>query len=180
MSESAVRGAVTRISGEELLELFQEMGFVAELDAFGDGTPVLRFQVEGLKCLVLFYGIEGDGRARSLQFRAIFSDLLPLQKINEWHRSKRFPKAYLDTDGNVTVDMDVFLDGGVSREHIKESISSWRSGFLSFLSYASENIVGDRIQSSFPDSKGSSNRAMMAERDELPPVSPTDTGLKGE
>jgi len=162
MSDSTGRAAVTRISGEELLELFQEMGFVAELDAFGDGTPLLRFQVEGLKCLLLFYGIEGDGRARSLQFRAIFSDPITLQKINEWHRSKRFPKAYLDSDGNVTVDMDIFLEGGVSRQHIKDRILSWRSGFLSFLSYAAEDTLADRIQSSFPDSKGSSDAAMLS------------------
>ena len=49
-----------------------------------------------------------------------------LDKINEWNRSKRFSRAYLDADGDAVVEMDLNLRGGVTRDNIEANFSNWR------------------------------------------------------
>jgi hypothetical protein len=120
----------TSITGEELLAIIREMGFVPELSKDSEGDPVVRFQIEGLKTSILFY--EGkEGRYESLQFFAGFSDKVPLQKTNEWCRKKRYSRVYLDANDTINIEWDVTLAGGVRKEYIIEAVRRWRRIFLS-------------------------------------------------
>lgn len=119
----------TSISGEEMAELVREQGYTPELDRDSRGDPMIRFQVAGYTCLLFFYGVEDD-RAASLQFRAAFRENVPIEKVNEWNRRKRFLKVYLDEDGDINMDMDVDLEGGVTREYLAERLRTWRAAFL--------------------------------------------------
>jgi len=123
-------GAVlTSISGEEMAQLVREEGYSAELDRDSRGDPMIRFQVAGYTCLLFFYGVQDD-RADSLQFRAAFRENVPIEKVNEWNRRKRFLKVYLDEDGDLNMDMDVDLEGGVTRDYLLERVRTWRAAFL--------------------------------------------------
>jgi hypothetical protein len=75
---------------------------------------------QGYNCLLFFYGVK-EGRAMSVQFRAAFREKVPIQKVNEWNRKKRFLKVYLDEDDDINMDMDVDLEGGVTRDYLAES-----------------------------------------------------------
>jgi hypothetical protein len=44
----------------------------------------------------------------------------------DWNREKRFGKAYLDQDGDATVEMNVNLHGGVSLANLEATIDWWR------------------------------------------------------
>lgn len=128
--ESATKGIFTTISGEEMAQIVREEGYAPELGADSRGDPLIRFRVEGYNCLLVFYGVQ-DGRAMSLQFRAAFREQVDIGKVNEWNRRKRFLKAYLDEDGDINMDMDVDLEGGVTRAYLVERLRTWRAAFLS-------------------------------------------------
>jgi hypothetical protein len=98
---------------------------------------MIRFRVEGYNCLLFFYGVE-DGRAMSLQFRAAFREQVPMEKVNEWNRRKRFLKVYLDEDGDVNMDMDVDLEGGVTRAYLAERLRTWRAAFLACVRFLAD------------------------------------------
>jgi hypothetical protein len=42
-----------------------------------------------------------------------------VQLVNEWNKTKRFGRAYIDADGDPCVELDYDLEGGVSDESIK-------------------------------------------------------------
>ena len=125
------------ISGEEMAQIVREEGYAPELDQDPQGDPMIRFRVEGYHCLLFFYGVE-DGRAMSLQFRAAFREQVPMEKVNEWNRRKRFLKVYLDEDGDVNMDMDVDLEGGVTRAYLAERLRTWRAAFLACVRFLAD------------------------------------------
>lgn len=122
------------VSGPEMTDIVREMGFVPELTTDSGGDPLIKLQIEGLRCQIVFYGCK-DGRASSIQFIAWFAGAVPLEKMNEWNRRKRFGKAYLDSDGDPCINLDVDLDGGVRREYLQEILKRWRSVFAGFVSF---------------------------------------------
>lgn len=123
-----------RISSAEMLSIFQQEGFYAEEGEDGVGDPRISFKVEGIRCQVFFYDVE-DGRASSLQFATAFDAKPGLEKVNAWNQKKRFLKTYLDDEGDLHMELDVDLDGGVTRGHLAEQIRLWRNSLLSCLRF---------------------------------------------
>jgi hypothetical protein len=125
------------ISGPEMADLVREMGFVPELTTDSGGDPLIKFRIESMMCLIYFYGNK-DGRSDSLQFSAGFANKPAITKVNEWNAKKRFLKAHLDPEGDVIVNMDFEIDGGVTLEFFQERLKRWRAVFLSFTSFMRE------------------------------------------
>jgi hypothetical protein len=51
---------------------------------------------------------------------------VPLERINEWNRSQRFGRAYLDKDGDPVIEMDLDLDdGGLSAALFADNLEFW-------------------------------------------------------
>ncbi len=128
---------IETVSGEELTLILREMGFSPELKTDRGGDPLVSFQIEGLKCFIACYGCQG-ARATSLQFGTGFSDKKPLETINAFNRATRFGKAYLDSDGDLMLTLDLALQGGVSRKYLEEMIRRWRGVFVGLCRSMSE------------------------------------------
>ena len=63
---------------------------------------------------------------------------LSLEDINEWNMTKRWPKAFLDSDGDTNIELVVNLDGGVSFRNLEDTLDWWSTGMSSFVTYARE------------------------------------------
>jgi Putative bacterial sensory transduction regulator len=60
-----------------------------------------------------------------------------VQSVNEWNKSKRFGRAYIDGDGDPCVELDYDLEGGVSDASIKvwfDTVNSIVSAFRTHVS----------------------------------------------
>jgi hypothetical protein len=55
------------------------------------------------------FRFEGDRRVEGLEF------------CNEWNYNKANPRAYLDSDGDLRVDMTLFTDEPLSDEYVEEN-----------------------------------------------------------
>ena len=126
----------TSLNGEEMAAIVKEAGFSPEVTKDSQGDPLIRFRLEALRCAIYFFGCKND-RCESYQFSAGFSmEKKPGQeKINEWNRTKRFGRAYIDAEQDPHIEMDVDLDGGVTHEYIVRTLSTWRAVFLAFVKY---------------------------------------------
>lgn len=100
-----------------MLSIFQQEGFSAEAGQDAVGDPRIAFRVIGIHCQLYFYD-DKNGRASSLQFATGFNATPGLDKVNEWNRRKRFLKTWLDSDGDIHLEMDLDLDGGVTKGHL--------------------------------------------------------------
>ncbi|MBI3156906.1 MAG: YbjN domain-containing protein [Burkholderiales bacterium] len=128
------------VSPDQIVEIFKTDGFAAEIAALSSGRPFVRFKVDGYNSSIYFYS-ETEGKPgfyRSIQFSTGFRDKLSLDKANQWNRERRFIKVYADTDGELAFDLDIALDGGVTKKFLLERIADWRSLFSSVLAFVSK------------------------------------------
>lgn len=71
-----------------------------------------KFKLKGYK-VVLF------NKGKDIQLYAGFkAKRVTLSRINEWNKSKRFGRAYLDNDNDPVIEADLDFEGGVTAEAI--------------------------------------------------------------
>ena len=91
--------------------------------------------MNGFKSHIIPYD---DGH--SIQFYVCFSGTsAPLEKVNEWNRSKRFSRSYLDSEGDPCLELDLDLAGGIARDR---RIDYFKTCAVSFDQWHDE-VAGD-------------------------------------
>lgn len=112
---------VTSLTATALKELMHDEGYAVSLDKNG----VVTWKVEGLRTQL----VTADD-LRSIQFHAAFDGgNVALEKVNEWNRTKRFSRSYLDDEGDPHLELDLDLSGGVSTERIRDFLRTSRTSF---------------------------------------------------
>ena len=94
------------------------------------GNNVYRFEVDGLKVLLF-------NKAETMQLAASFSGKITLSRINEWNRTKRFTRAYLDNDNEPMLEGDIELTGGVTERNVKEWFKTYVASLKAFQKHIS-------------------------------------------
>lgn len=128
---------VTADPPERVLAIAQNYG-EARMDTDSQGNPMIIGTISGIHYFGFFYGCDGKGGAGcdSLQLRASWTvGVVSLQTVNEWNRTRRFGKAYLEDDGDVVLEMEVNLDFGVTYENLNDTLDWWRIGITEFAEF---------------------------------------------
>jgi hypothetical protein len=108
----------------------------AELRRDGLDDPLIRGQIDGKDYMVYFYGCERGADCTNLLFVARWqSDHFNDKSMGDWNRKKRFGKAYLDDDGNPSVELSVNLRHGVSRGNLVDTFDWWRLIMVEFADF---------------------------------------------
>ena len=105
-------------------------GFAASVGTDAVGEPLISSEHRGTQFKVLFYNCTAKRNCATIQLRSSYDlpKAVSLEKINVWNRSQRFGRAYLDTEGDPVLEMDVDLDdGGVSRALFSDNLEFWTS-----------------------------------------------------
>lgn len=114
--------------------LMMDYGLPVAAEIGPDGTPELQSRVDGVRFRVLFYGCD-PAPCATIQFTTGF-DLdrpMPVARINDWNRERRFGKAFLDPEGDPFVEMDVNLYGdGIGRRNFEDTLDLWRQVLSDF------------------------------------------------
>jgi hypothetical protein len=98
----------------------------ATLETDDTGDPKISGRIEGVKYGVYFYGCESGKNCTDIQFAAGWSDTkIPMAEINEWNRTKRFGKAYLDKENDPILEAPVNLRNGVSLKNLESTFEWW-------------------------------------------------------
>lgn len=107
------------INTEGLLEIMKEEGYAAS----SSENDIVIWKHDGYKSHVFISGRNGS----NLQFHTSFGDCnATLKKINEWNRTKRYSRTYLDDDGDPHLELDLDLTGGVTLARIVDFLSTCR------------------------------------------------------
>ena len=128
---------------QTLVAALQAGGYTATLGTDAVGDPKIDSAVSGTKFQIFFYNCTNHTACATVQFHSGY-DLTTaptLDRLNEWNRTKRFGRAFLDKEGDPILEMDVDLDdGGVSRALFIDNIEFWSSilgDFERFIGYRS-------------------------------------------
>ena len=132
-SGSRVAHVLDRLSPETLAKLMDEWGFPALLKhAEPDGMPYVESQVPGQGWFAIAFADEADegsGEFRAIRMRA-FRTVGDVEAAEQTAKqiNQRFggPKAWVDQDGDLALEMAVLLHEGVTAEHLKARFEMWR------------------------------------------------------
>ena len=98
-----------RITAEQLTGLLRDKGMEGKVNERGNvivetnGTKIVFF-ISG-QTLQAYFGLSGT-KAN-------------VTSVNEWNKTKRFGRAYIDGDGDPCVELDYDLEGGVTDDNVK-------------------------------------------------------------
>jgi hypothetical protein len=108
---------ISKLTADKLIAVMNSMGFQAQAmpeDSYGD--PRVRWIHEDTQSAMYFYS---GGEA--IQFYHVWTNQnVTVDDINRWNRDFRFSRAYLDTDGDPVLELDLDLAGGVCEDRIKD------------------------------------------------------------
>lgn len=102
----------------KVVRVLSELGYPSGEEV---GESQTKFNLQGLLCYVISYD-DGD-----LQLRMTFTaaDTHTLQAVNEWNRTKRLAKAYVQPGGAATLEADLLNAGGITVAQFKEFVQSF-------------------------------------------------------
>jgi hypothetical protein len=113
-----------------LVRALQAAGYQAKLGADKVGDPMITSGYSGTTFQIFFYNCTDHKNCATVTFHSgyDFNTPLPLETINEWNRSQRFGRAYLDKENDPILEMDLDLDdGGVAPLLFIDNMEFWTS-----------------------------------------------------
>lgn len=115
-------------------QVLVEMEIDYEQSVDDNGDPIWRYTHNDILATLVPYDPTIVGSYESLLFFAGWNTEgnFPLSAINEWNRTSRFGRAYVDDQGDPVVELDLLLAGGVTMQTIKEYIYVFTETVMSF------------------------------------------------
>jgi hypothetical protein len=106
-------------------------------DADSSGDPRLTIDDDDTKYQIWFYGCTGHKECNSIQFYAGFTGTkMTADTFNGWNETHRFGRAYIDSEGDPVVEMDIDLDkGGMSSDLFEDNLEFWSTTMSNFSDY---------------------------------------------
>ena len=108
---------------EAFQKIVQGMGFecTRNKDEAGKDETYFTFRAEGYKVAAFVPD------PTFIELYNAFTDAAPTPTlVNEWNLTNRFSRAYIDKDGNATIEDDLILSGGVTRENLEIFVKTFR------------------------------------------------------
>lgn len=137
-SVPAAAQMVSAANPESLASAMRNRGYKAELAKGSDGDPLIRSVAEGANFTILFFGCTNGRACQTVQFYAGFkaNGSVPIARMNEWNRTKRFSRVYIDNEGDPVIELDLDLDdGGMSRALFEDNLEFWVAVLPAFRSF---------------------------------------------
>lgn len=123
-SQEIPRRIIEKISTQELLNTMKEEGYTCQPDNDGD----ILWKLDGYKAIVVI-----GKNANNLMFRIGFNysdkEKIPLTRINEWNRTKKYAVSFLDKDLDPVLESHLDLEGGITEERLVDFLRTCRHQF---------------------------------------------------
>ncbi len=112
---------INRISSDMVGKFLQEQGYSYTLSS----ESVVIWKIDGMSAVLV---IPENGE--SVQFYASVSGSnSTLEKVNDWNKTKRFSRSYLDKDGDPVLELDLDLAGGITKSRFIDFLKTCRTSF---------------------------------------------------
>ena len=121
-AEVAEQEIITVLDKDRLLAILREEGFTADVNENG----ILIWKLGGYRTQLFISEKTGS----NIQFHSSFGDgSATLKKVNDWNATKRYSKTYLDDEGDPHLELDLDLEGGVTRARLVDFLRTCRQSF---------------------------------------------------
>ncbi len=87
-----------------------------------------KLEINGYTSLLL---IDDD----DIQLYSVFEYSGSLNRINDWNRTKKFSRAYMDMDGDAILESEISFEGGLTAKAITNFITTYLVSLLVFVDH---------------------------------------------
>ncbi|MFC1512225.1 YbjN domain-containing protein [Candidatus Latescibacterota bacterium] len=109
------------ISKSQIMSIMQGEGYAVSYDE----REEILWKLEGNPTYIYF--IDDD---QSIMFWAgVESDNTTLRNVNDWNMNARYSRAYIDEEGDPILELDLDLEGGVTRDRIVDFLITCRDSY---------------------------------------------------
>jgi len=117
---------ITGNDTQKILQIASNYG-PAELSTSGNGNPLIGGSMDGINYTVRFTGCNNGANCTELWFWTYWqgNQGLSVSQINKWNADEFFGKMYIDSDGDLVVEMFVNLSHGVVAETLDDDFDWW-------------------------------------------------------
>ena len=117
-----------------VVRALQNGGYKAVLTKDSTGDPKIESSSSGAKFIINFYGCTRNVECRTLTFYAGWtSSSTSMSQMNDWNKTKRFSRGYIDKDGDPVMEFDLDLDdGGMSEQLFIDNVEFWEISMGNF------------------------------------------------
>lgn len=136
------------ISPNQLEQVLAGEKGTLEVDPSGEDTT-LDGRVDGVSYTVFFYDCDGGGMKApakpdslclGFEYRAYFNDYPnDSETVNEWNNDFHYGSLWRDSDGDLALQLNVIVEGGITGDNIRVTFGWWRRVIESF-----EGFMKDR------------------------------------
>lgn len=120
-----------RYSDNKLIRLIKDEGYGA-VKKLKEGQ--IRIKIDG-RSYILINKDDGDLQA----YYAISGVDISYRDINEWNRTKRLSRAYLDSDKDPVLESDLLANGGLTHQNVTEFFRIFQMSVRGFRQFIIEH-----------------------------------------
>jgi hypothetical protein len=115
------------ITFDDAVAWLKEQGHEAKISTDGAGNKNIETAAGGTRFGVYLLDCSND-HCGSIQFAANLppSAKAPATKVNEWNRTKRWARAYLDGSNRLWLEFDADLTPGGTYELLEDELATWK------------------------------------------------------
>ena len=141
-AEAANAQSVSATQPDSITAVLKARGLPSELKQQSDGDPYIQSAYDDMPFLIALMNCnDANADCKTVQFYFGFNDRksFAIEKLNDWNRTKRFVRAYRDSEDDPVLVMDVDTDkGGVPEAVFNESLDIWLTQMQNYRRYVSE------------------------------------------
>lgn len=123
---------------DQVAKLLIDEGYRAKIETEKDGDRYISSASGGRNFTIYFLGCNGGvklGSCSSIEYYTGFTTgkPYPLARTNEWNAKNRYGRAYVDSDKDPVIEMDLFLgDEGMARGQFLHNLEIWTDVMASY------------------------------------------------
>jgi hypothetical protein len=131
----------TGVTIEDVQAWLRDAGNEAQITNDGAGHTIVSSKLGGTKFGVYMFDCNNAKQCGSIQFASGWptNGRIQANKVNEWNRTKRWSRAYLDESGGIWLECDVDLTPGGSYELLNDMFATWKKSVEGFKTFFSLN-----------------------------------------
>ena len=126
-----------RVTAEDVQAVLKDLSLESKKSLTRSGDSLLQIDFGQFSAWLIFYGCDSGPDCTDLTFYTYFDTkgATPLARVNRWNLESRFSRAYLDEDGFPTIETDLDLAGGVTRDALRTWIDGYRESVSDFAAF---------------------------------------------
>jgi len=131
-AQADARSLVDSYSASDLRYMLEEANIFDEVSTKSANQVLVK--KDGRSVLLIIYG-DGD---LGIYYGA--RGTIPLQAINEWNKTKRLSRAYLDNDNDVALEAELLSNGGMNEEKVVSFVKFFFQSVGQYVDFVQKNM----------------------------------------